>query len=412
MKYKIFIIFLTIWLNVALLDTVLLAQEFDYHREESPSLSWNEIPIYDARMLGGGGISFFASPSFASAINPALIPRDRRVYSGVSYQGVSFEAFQYWGINQGVIYQNKNLQERDDRISGFSLSFPLNGFRFAAGYRLGNMLQFPYFMYITDSGNYHGTFSGCEKHAFAAIAWGMGQKLDVGLKFDYMWGNRQVDIVEGWFDYPIHFDHQEVHELSCITPALGLTYQLTPNWTLGLALDYPLKGTANRSTTRRVASREVVYEMTNLQSKDTLYRPPKFSLGTSFSPSPGWMIAAETTYYLWSKYKYEFYSEFIPRDMKNIMVMAIATEYGEKGHKVGYNIRAGFRYDPQPLKNPEMTFYGITGGATLQVGNVFFEVGGLYAFGKANQIDFDYLAFTGTFRFFLGNSDLLPGGDK
>lgn len=412
MKRNCFIIFLMIGLWLLLPTSKLNAQVFDYHREEGPSQSWNGIPYYDARMLGAGGVSFMASPSFAVVANPALIPRDMKLFGGISYQGLSYEAFQYWGINQGVMPQPDNLQDRDDRISGFSIAIPFKGIRFAAGYNMGNLMQLPYFMYISDSGNYHGTFIGVEHHLFGALAFSFGEKLDIGLKVDYMWGDRNITISEGWFDYSMRFDHVEEHKLKCITPTLGLTYKVTPNWTLGAVVEYPLKGTADRTISRSVIGPEVDEQISNLTSSDKLYRPPRFSFGSSYNLFPGVILAAEATYVMWSDYEYEYYSEIIPREMKNSLILAVGAEYGEMGKRVGYNIRAGYRMDPQPIKDPGITFHGITGGLTLRVNNVFFDVGGIIAFGKAGDINYNYAAFTGSFRFFIGKGGAPTGGTK
>ena len=52
-------------------------QAFDYHLEETPAVSWNRLPLFDARAMAAGGVSLLASPAFAAAFNPALIPDGR-----------------------------------------------------------------------------------------------------------------------------------------------------------------------------------------------------------------------------------------------------------------------------------------------------------------------------------------------
>ncbi|MCK4836564.1 MAG: hypothetical protein KAT17_07995, partial [Candidatus Aminicenantes bacterium] len=48
------------------------SQYFDYHREESPAISWNGVSLFDARLLATGGISLMSSAPFIAISNPAL----------------------------------------------------------------------------------------------------------------------------------------------------------------------------------------------------------------------------------------------------------------------------------------------------------------------------------------------------
>jgi hypothetical protein len=97
--FLIFIIGLCPWITPMSVS----AQVFDYHREESPAISWNGTPLFDARMLGAGGVSLMGSPGFMAAVNPALIPHGDKLLVAASFDVTHFEAFQYWGLNQGVL---------------------------------------------------------------------------------------------------------------------------------------------------------------------------------------------------------------------------------------------------------------------------------------------------------------------
>ncbi|MCP5048040.1 MAG: hypothetical protein GY940_12780, partial [bacterium] len=146
----------------------LSAQYFDYHRDESPSISWNGVPLFDARMLGAGGVSLMASPAFSASINPALIPSTKETALGASYEIMQHEAFQYRGLNQGVFYSPDNQSQRNDRPSGFAIVFPYKGLRFSAGWSTINLLELPSFSFQADRYSYTGNFPGNENTVFAA----------------------------------------------------------------------------------------------------------------------------------------------------------------------------------------------------------------------------------------------------
>jgi hypothetical protein len=82
---------LAVWIIMQAFPTG--AQNYDYHREESPSVSWNNIPMFDARMLAVGGISLMASDAFSAVINPAAIPAAKGLVTGGSFQAVIHQAF-------------------------------------------------------------------------------------------------------------------------------------------------------------------------------------------------------------------------------------------------------------------------------------------------------------------------------
>ena len=385
---KIFLIFILLSLCAVIPPVTVFAQDYDYHREESPAVSWNGVVLFDARMLAAGGISLMASPAFSATINPALIPAGNNIFMGGSFESMKHEAFQYWGINQGIYADIDPQSDQNSRLSGFSVIFPFKGLRFSAGWYVGNLLELPAFDYVGQYWEYILRSTGIENNFFAAAAFKLGNSLDIGIKLDVVSGKRDVSIDETWKEYPVQFIHEENHRLSYVVPSIGALLKISPKWTLGATVIYPLRGKAKRTIDRVFESQFERIEILDQQSTDTLYRPARFYLGTTIAPftnpnNPGktkLTLAAEMVYTLWSDYRYEFYSEILPREMKNTLALALGMEFGLLGTNSDYFARIGYRLDPQPITNPEISQQAVTGGIGLRIGSVSLDAGAIYYF--------------------------------
>lgn len=391
---KFFLIVILLSLCVVIIPVTVYAQDYDYHREESPAISWNGVVLFDARMLAAGGISLMASPPFSAAINPALIPAENNIFMGGSFESMRHEAFQYWAINQGIYGDPDPQYGQNNRFSGFSVVFPFKDLRFSVGWYVGSLLELPAFDYESQYWAYFLRSTGIENNFFAAAAIKLGKSIDIGVKLDVVSGKRDVSIDETWKEYPLQFLHEEQHRLSYVVPSIGALLKISPAWTLGATLIYPLHGKAKRTIDRVFESEYERIEILDQQSTDTLYRPARFYLGTTIAPftnpnNPGktrLILAAEMVYTLWSDYRYEFYSEFLAREMKNSLVLALGMEFGLLGINSDYFARIGYRLDPQPVTNPEISQQAVSGGIGLRIGSVSLDAGAIYYFSSYQGI--------------------------
>lgn len=401
---------------------VLWAQNFDYHLEESPAISWNGVQMFDARMMALGAISLMASESFAAAINPALISPHPKLRLGVSFDKLRQEAFQYWGVNQGVIFNKKPYAANHTDFNGLVGSFGIGGIRFTAGWFLSNLLHFPSFKYEEEYAYgqkyyYEGVFSGTENTYFAAAAFKWGKALDIGIKFDYIRGKRDVTVTDFEYRYfyewiedayygrTITLKQRENHKYNLLVPTVGVRLRLSPRWIVGTALVYPLKGTVKRTVARSWQNfQDNINIVLRQQSSDTRYSPAKIYLGTAWeiplnrnSRSPKrFILAAESKYTLWSGYKYIFFDEEMPREMKNTLVLGLGLEYGSYSSKGDFFLRLGFSLDPQPLKEPETTLKVLTGGIGVRFWILSGDIGLAYYYGSAGGVNQDHLIFNST----------------
>jgi len=417
---KLSFIFFIVMMTISSFE--LRAQNFDYHLEESPAVSWNGVQMFDARMMALGGVSLMASEPFAAAINPALISPQPKLRLGVSFDKLRQEAFQYWGVNQGVIINEKPFAANHSNFNGLAASFGIKGIRVTAGWLLSNLLQYPSFKYeeAYDYGQryyYEGLFSGTENTYFVAAAFKWGKALDIGIKFDYIRGKRDVTVTDFEFAYfydfiedtyygrTITIKQNENHKYNLPVPTVGVRLRLSPGWMVGAALVYPLKGTVKRTVARSWQNyQDNINIVLRQESSDTRYSPAKIYLGTTWeipinpgSRSPKrFILAAESKYTLWSAYKYIFFDEEMPRDMKNTLVLGLGLEYGSYSSKGDFFLRLGFSLDPQPLKEPETTLKVLTGGIGVRFWILSGDIGLAYYYGSPGGVKQDHLVFNST----------------
>lgn len=416
-----------IWFNIFLwiISFLSVAQnssyQYDYHREESPAISWNGIHFFDSKILSLAGISLMASDPFAAVINPALIPDEKKITLGFSYGTIYHEATQYWGVNQGVVTVPNPFSSRNTLFNGLSGNFILKKIRISIGSYLSNLLNYPSFEYREeyDYGQYYsymGTFAGKENAYYIAAAIKPGEKFDLGFKLEYVSGQREVEVNDtdsywelinnDWVKKRIVITQKENHLLSSVRLTLGAMYKLSLHWNIGACFIFPFNGKAKRTVTRSFQNfSDEVFISETQNDTDTLYRPGKFYLGTTLKlplknngPAQKRItLAAEVKYSLWSTYKYILFDENIPRDLKNTMEFALGGEYGAFSEKRDFFIRLGTRFDPQPIKDPDTRLFSFSGGVGFRLSWFSMDIGTAYYIASTNGESQDHFMLNSTF---------------
>jgi hypothetical protein len=377
----------------------LQAQIIDYRSEESPIISWNGVPLHDARLLALAGISSLASESFAKAINPAMGTESRKVAMAFTLNGLHYDSFQYWGINQGVIIEPEGLSEQKILVSGVAMTWPWKTLSVSAGWHICSLHEFPSFEFIEqydgESWIYEGEFKGKLNTCFLALSRKFGKKFSLGIKFDYIFGTRESDIKDLYhFIYMNIPDFnritfRETHRLSQFGLSIGASWQLIDTWLFNMVLVIPFTGKANRSIVREFYSSLTEERLTisSQDGKNDFHRPTKIHFSTSRDFPVGknsrygkLTVATEMVYSIWSDYRYDYFDETLPRDMKNTLALALGIEYGIPGKTREIFLRAGYRFDPQPLEQIPTTLNALSGGVGIKLGKLNWDLGFSYYF--------------------------------
>jgi len=408
-------------LVIFLVPVAATAQYFDYRLEESPAVSWNGIHGFDARLMALGGVSLLSSEPFSAALNPALIPASEKWMVGLSGNLLEYESFQYWGINEGVaVSAGEPFGVRDLYLSGLVLTGSFQKIRLSVGWYLSNSYAFPDFIYHDDweyeqYGIFYGEFSGNEHTLYAAAALKLSKTVDLGIKLDYITADRNVQLVNfysewflingTYFRKETQLEQLETHSLSWFRSTLGATFKISPRWMVGTTMVYPFEGQAERTITRSFENiTDSLLHTTTQDATDALHRPANLSLATRFSfplksgslQKRQLQLAAESRYMFWSDYRYIFFDEEIPRDLKNTLDLALGLEYAMINSKGGLFFRLGFRLDPQPLVEPATILKVFSGGIGLRSGPVSADLALSYYHGQAGDIDQNHFLFSGT----------------
>ena len=397
----------------ALLAGPLLAQRLDYHLEETPVVSWNDVGFQDARMLSLGSVSLLASAPFLASTNPALIPSDCRYSLGVSGARLAFEAMQYWGVNQGsnqgTLASRSPPSDVASLASGIAGHFETRGIGLAAGWYVDRVQRFPDFESVTSYGAYTSgrswtttlTFDGHEDVFYLAAALPEWKGLRLGGKLEYISGRREVSIRSVYHDYwwidgaSVWLDvvqrQEQSHRTESFTPSLGISWQITRGWTVAGQAAWPLDGTADRSLTRAFEVRPNGVSISDSQTaSDRLHRPQQATLGTAItldlSKRVRLRLGAEAEYTRWSGYRYEFFGEEQPRDLRDTFVLAGGMELTARA-LTDVSLRLGYRRDPQPVKEPSTTLQAFSGGLGVRLWQVGLEAGAARYQGSAGGID-------------------------
>jgi hypothetical protein len=373
-------------------------QVFDYHLEETGTISWNPPPFFDAQATAAGGIALMASPTFAAACNPALIPNGAPRLA-VGFAGIQFQAFQFWGVNQGVIREQSPLTGKVLLPANLAGTLSLGKWRLAAGYYLSGVLRFPDFVQRTifDYGQfreYRGSFSGQERTFYIAAAWQPALWLALGARLGYISGKQQLETIDydsayfninnTWVLRTISLKHGETHRYSHLVPALGALLHLTSSWNLGLSMEYPLAGHVQRSLEQSFENPDDrVYLSIMQECRDSQKKPANLRFGTTYTfklasrsaIEKKITLAVEARDTFWSSYRYEFFGETLPRNFRDTVETALGVEYVAAGSTRAFSINLGIRCDPQPPREAATTLWAWSGGAGARLGRLSGNIG-------------------------------------
>jgi hypothetical protein len=376
----------------ALLAAPLAAQTKDYHLEETPAVSWNAIGFHDARLLSLGGVSLLASPPFAAAANPALIPTTERRSVALSGSSLRFEAMQYAGLNQGSLSSPTPPSATQSLASGVAGHLDVGRIGLSAGWYVNSLLRFPDYGATTYYSSYDNSvydamsvaFDGREDVFYAAAALPDWKGLRVGARLAYVTGWRELMSLRvysyyaqaasgAWLLQPVSSRVAESHRTKTVAPSLGLSWQITRRWTVAGQVTWPLEGTADRSLTRTFQNPATGLVISDRErGSDPLSRPQEATLGTALalelSDRLHLRLGVEAAYVHWSGYRYVFFGEAQPRDLRDTLGLSGGAELAIRAaRQLGLALRLGYRADPQPVREPATTLSSLSAGLGVRI---------------------------------------------
>jgi hypothetical protein len=303
-----------------------------------------------------------------------------------------------------------------------AITLPFKNLFVSAGWVMSSLLEFPSFDFIEEyydeSWVYNGDFQGKVNTCFVAFARQFGKKFNLGIKFDYNYGKRDLEINDIYnYIYSNNqefnrIQHRENHKLKYMALSVGTRWQITPAWTIDTVWVHPFKGDVKRMVTREFYS-SLTEERLTISSQEytnDLFRPKKIHIGTThtFSTETGkspvsrrFTIAAEAVYSFWSDYRYEFFNETLTRDMRDTIAVAIAVEYGIYKKPKDIFFRVGYRFEPQPVKEGLTDLHNMSSGIGIRLGKFAWDLGLSYLFCSVNGFKQNHLVLNSTLNILL-----------
>lgn len=366
------------------------AQSADYHREESPAISWNRFVLYDSRAAACAGISFFTSAASAAIANPALMHKTDGIATSASYSLIGSTAYQYSMINTGVYYSSDKQYEFNPVFSSLSAVFNIEDATIGIGYYKQSLMELPDIDVIDTGYSASAVFSGKEDAYYLAISYPIAD-IYIGAKLTFVSGNRYLDFSE-LYDSVITISQNENYDFDYFVLSFGTSWEVSDSISLSAAFDYPIKSVMNseieRSFDANITGGGHIHSTAS--SKDDLYRPSKITFAAGFAPfsqptdkpENAFKIGLEINYIFWNSYKYVLFGEELVREFDNTALAALGLEFPINCFGLDLLLRGGYRLDPQPTSEPGVTLHWLSFGAGVNLAQITFDVAGSYCFGS------------------------------
>lgn len=371
----------------------LLAQSADYHREESPIISWNGVNLNDARSAATAGISVFASPGSAAIANPALMKNTGHIQIAGSYAMTGSTAYQYYTNNTGPFYTADKIYEFNDCFSNISGTFSLGDANIGLGFYKNALLELPDFNILDNGYSSSAVFSGSEDAYFISLSYPISE-ITLGLKVTYITGNRDAELDE-LYDSIIRINQTEDYTFNYFILSLGAAWQTSEKLLVSAVFDYSLKSTMDSEIERLfdVLTTNNIEIHSTTSSEDDFFRPSRLTVSALLMPfldesansEYEFKIGLEIGHIFWNSYEYMVFGEELDRDFNDSTLVAIGVELPISCRGFDIALRAGYRLDPQPVPEPETTLHWLTVGAGLSVWDITLDVAGSYCFGSLND---------------------------
>jgi long-subunit fatty acid transport protein len=354
------------------------------YADEAPLRTWNVFPSATASGLGRGTVSMaWAEDGAAAWANPALLASLTRptLTFGGSIQVVDCHRFSL--VNTGQIRSDSPLTVASPAFDAAAASVRWGAWVLAVAYGTWESYARPQATIEISSRGYliYGldfTQAGRLWATTFAAARRLGRRLSLGLSVHVLWGAMSRGYEEIWGDFRI-IDRRET-TFSGWVPQAGLAWDVSPRWRIGASVR-PAWTKKGRSRARvEFQSDEVPGGIIQEEAwDDALGQPWIVGLGSSLQPLPGLTLAADAVWFDWSGYAPSLYGEPAERAFRDVLRLSAGAEYRFSfrlfGLELGYPLRAGLVYDPQPMRDPRSTYLDFSVGTGLEWKGLRLDIG-------------------------------------
>ncbi len=350
------------------------------YEDEAPLASWNVFGAVSAPAQGLGGIRIGrAFDASVSTTNPALLLSLPRASVGLTCSYTAASLYRYSLVNTGVLSTALNLSVGSFALETGSFAYRTGGW--AVGFTADILENFarPGARSMYDPGGIEVEQSGVLRAWNIAVARRFGRRLSLGVGLNLVDGRLDRTVVEAWplAGYTITDDKSE--RFSGFFVNAGLSAELSPSVSVSLAVKTPYLRTADgQSLVRYEASGSDI--RIEAEARNEYRQPWVAGAGLDWRWSKAWSLAADLTFFGWSRYSVIYFDEPLARDFRDVATASIGVEHGMKGRVGGkdarFPIRLGVAYDPQPMDSVHSSYLYLTLGAGIRLGPFAADLSG------------------------------------
>jgi long-subunit fatty acid transport protein len=377
------------------------------YEDEAPFRTWNTLGITTAASLAMGETQFTSSYDCSvSLTNPSLLTRLPKINFTVNSSFNTASFFRYSIVNTGPLSTSNNLSAFD--FAGASIR--LKNWTVALSIGLIESYNRPQAEYEYPPGGTVQYSLGIDqegdlKNINFSVARKLTGGLSAGIGLNYVYGVLKKDISENWITEPRSITDNKSHKFQGFYFNGGLMLELADKIELAAIFRTPyVKKSESENFLNYFAPAGDTDIILEASSRDEFKQPFVAGIGVSYKFSSGFRAASDLTFFNWSKYKVNYFEEELKRDLKNIVKIGVGIEYLSAGRMFGQEIRmplrAGFSYDPQPMKNPNSSYFYFSLGTGIHWGKFLLDGGMLLGWerGSGNSLSARKVALSLSFR--------------
>jgi hypothetical protein len=354
------------------------------YEDEAPFRTWNTLGIKTASSLGMGEIQFTLATDCSVALsNPALLTELPKITFSFnsSYHRASF--FKYSIVNTGVLFSEKTLTDDFTAFDFIGISLRLSDWTFALNWSLLEVYDRPVadYQYMFQDTLYYSIYmnqQGRLNNLNFSLSRKLSKILSVGLGFNRVYGQLDREIIEVWAVDRVSISDNKSHEYSGYYFNAGLFLDLTDRFKVAAVFRTPY---VKKSESQSVLSYNAPPGGTDItieaSSNDEYHQPLVLGFGASYQILKDFRVMSELTYFNWSKYEADYFGEIQQRDYKDVIKIGVGAEMVNSFTLFNQDFylpwRAGFSYDPQPMKEPNSHYVYFTFGSGIHWKGLHFD---------------------------------------
>lgn len=381
-------IFFFLWLPLTLLffipltcwSQLILGQ----YEDEAPFRTWNTLGIKTAASLAMGETQFTLATDCSVALsNPALLTQLPKITitANSSYHRASF--FKYSIVNTGVLFSEGALTDEFTAFDFIGISLRFDDWTFAINWSLLEVYDRPVgeSQYVIQNTVYYSIYMNQEgrlKNLNFSLSRKLSKILSIGLGFNRVYGQLDREIIEEWAMDRITISDNKSHEFSGYYFNGGLFLDLTDRFKVGAVFRSPyIKKSESQSVLSYDAPAGGTDIMLEAASSDEYHQPLAIGFGASYEILRDFRVMSEFTFFNWSKYEADYFGEIQRRDYKDVVKIGVGAELVNSFTLFNQDFylpwRAGFIYDPQPMKEPNAYYIYFTFGSGIHWRGLHFD---------------------------------------